>query len=61
MHSDASAIRMARRSTSPIAGTCPTSSDNHDDDSIGIRPSTIGSVDGGSQRADVLDLLVPAV
>jgi hypothetical protein len=49
---------MASRSASPIATTHPTSSDNHDDDPIGTRPSAIGSVDGDSQRTDVLDLFV---
>jgi hypothetical protein len=52
---------MAGQPTSPIATVHPTSSDNHDDHTIGSRPSAIGSVDGDSQRVDVLDLLVLAM
>jgi hypothetical protein len=54
-------MRMAGQPPPPIATAHPTSSGNHDDHSTGTRPSAIGSVDGDSQRADVLDLLVSAV
>jgi hypothetical protein len=58
--SQASTIRMAGQPPSPIATTHPTSSDNHDDHTIGSRPSAIGSIDGDSQRVDVPDLLIAA-
>jgi hypothetical protein len=51
---------MAGQPPSPIATTHPTSSDNHDDHTIGSRPSAIGSIDGDSQRVDVPDLLIAA-
>jgi hypothetical protein len=52
---------MAGQPTSPIAKARPTSSGNHDDHTIGSRPSAIGSIDDDSQRVDVLDLLVLAM
>jgi hypothetical protein len=61
LHRQASTMRMAGQPTSPIAKAHPTSSGNHDDDPVGIGPSAIGSVDGDSQRVDVLDLLVLAM
>jgi hypothetical protein len=56
-----STIDLAGQPPSPIAKAHPTSSGNHDDDPIGIGPSAIGSIDGDSQRVDVLDLLVLAM
>jgi hypothetical protein len=52
------ATSMAGQPPPPSTTAHPTSSGNHDDHSTGTRPSAIGSVDGDSQRADVLDLLV---